>query len=95
MIPLYENKTGQKIKCNTDSEYDISIKRYNFTGIKIESKSNEQIECFSSLVIRSTKNDNKITYTPTVEFKNNLNYFPNDSVVKIHCMINKGIDQSL
>jgi len=94
VISLYKNRSGEVIDCKIKKEFDISIKRYNFTGIQIENKSNAKLECFSSSVKRKDEEDDSVHYSPSVQFNGSVNYFPEDIAVKISCMINKGIEMS-
>jgi hypothetical protein len=89
VLPLFKNKSGLKIECKYKSKYDITVKRYNFTGIQIKNKS--ILKCFSSCISRSTTNDRKIYFSKPVEFNNSVEYFPEEIAVKISCQTNKGM----
>jgi len=96
VIPHYRNRSGDKITCKSKSKFNISIKRYNFTGIRIENKSNvSKLQCFLSSVKRKEENDDSVYFPSYVQLKKMVNYFPEDIAVIIACFINKSIDRKL
>ncbi|CAG2169789.1 unnamed protein product [Oppiella nova] len=89
--PLYVNMSGKRIECKgPKNKYNISIERYNFTGIRVTSDLNKVLNCWAKSVKRFRKSDVMIDYTNKVVFKSSkIQYFPNAIAVRVKCTLHK------
>ena len=93
ILAIYENRTNHRIVCNSGKHLQISIERYNLSGIEVINNSNKKIDCFWSQVHRNEGTDDFIYYSPSIEFDfKSIKYFSsNVSVVRITCFVDKGM----
>ncbi|CAG2166375.1 unnamed protein product [Oppiella nova] len=64
VVPLYRNKSNERIHCKTDDHFrDVTIERYNFTGVRVVNKSGKPMNCSYSIVSRRSGTDDYVHYS--------------------------------